>query len=221
MATEYDLTTLERAAARVKAPPGDAELPALLTAASVALADWLGYEAHLREGVQETVPSEGGWRLLLRAGAVRQVTSITVDGVEVPTDEYFLESSKFGRIQRRSCRWPFTGEWTEGVAPMPLHSRDTGSILVTFDAGWRTPGHVALALAADPASTLTSDLPAPLEEACLITLTTLRAGAGRDANVVSRSVGSGSVTWAADRSAVPPLAHQLARPYYKALRRKV
>src|SRR6218665_3745251 len=101
MPTEVDFTTLARAAARLRVPPTDAELPAQLTAASQALADWLGYEAHLREGVVETVPSEGGRHLFLRAGAVRRLTRVTVDGAEVPAEEYFLESPRLGRILRR------------------------------------------------------------------------------------------------------------------------
>ncbi|ATB41139.1 hypothetical protein CYFUS_006601 [Cystobacter fuscus] len=220
MPTPYDFTTMARAAARLRVSSTDAELPALLTAASQALADWLGYEAHLREGVEETVPSEGGRTLFLRAGAVRRVLRVEVDGTEVPAGEYFLESPRLGRVVRRRGRWPFTGEWTEGVAPQPHTAHDTGTLRVTFDAGWCTPGQVALALAADPASTLVADLPTPLEEAALVTLTALRSGAGRDPNVTSRSIGGGSITWAADRSAVPTLAQQLAQPYYKARRRK-
>ena len=220
MPTEVDFTTLTRAATRLRVSPTDAELPAQLTAASQALADWLGYEAHLREGVVETVPSEGGRHLFLRAGAVRRLTRVTVDGAEVPAEEYFLESPRLGRILRRRGRWPFTGEWAQGVTTWPFSSHDTGGIAVTFDAGWLTPGQVALALEADASSTLVSDLPAPLEEAALVTLTALRSAAGRDPNVTSRSIGGGSLSWAAVRPAVPEPAQQFARTYYKALRRR-
>lgn len=220
MPTPYDFTTLARAATRLKVSPTDAELPALLTAASLALADWLGYEAHLREGVEETVPSEGGRTLFLRAGQVRRVLWVELNGAQVPAEDYFLESPRLGRILRRRGHWPFTGDWTEGVAPMPHTAHDTGQVRVTFDAGWRTPGQVALALEADLGSALTSDLPALLEEAALVTLTAMRAGAGRDPGVTSRSIGGGSITWAESRPAVPLHAQQLAQPYYKARRRR-
>jgi hypothetical protein len=220
MPTEYDLSTLERAALRLRVPPSDAELPAQLAAASQAVADWLGYEAHLREGVVETVPSEGGRILLLRAGAVRRILRITVGGAEVPAGEYALTNPQSGRVTRHPGRWPFTGEWSGGVTPMPLTAHDTGEIVVTFDAGWRTHGQVALALEANPASGLVSDLPAVLEEAALVTLTALRAGAGRDPNVTSRSIGGGSITWAPERPAVPTLAQQLAGRYRKSWRRR-
>ena len=220
MPTEYDLSTLERAALRLRVPPTDAELPAQIAAASQAVADWLGYEAHLREGVVETVPSEGGRVLLLRAGAVRRIRRITLGGTEVPPEEYVLTNPTSGRVTRHRGRWPFTGEWSQGVTPMPLTAHDTGEIVVTFDAGWRTHGQVALALAADATSDLVSDLPAVLEEAALVTLTALRAGAGRDPHVTSRSLGGGSISWAAERPAVPALAQQLAGRYRKSWRRR-
>ena len=220
MPHEVDFTTLERAALRLRVPPTDAELPAQLTTASQALADWLGYEAHLREGVVETVPSEGGYTLQLRAGAVRRIVRVTVGGAEVPPEEYTLGAPRLGQVRRYRSRWPFTGSWSEGVSPVPLSARDTGEIVVTFDAGWCTPGQVALALAEDATSARVSDLPAVLEEAALVTLTALRAGAGRDPNVTSRSLGGGGISWAAERPAVPDVARQLARPYYKPLRRR-
>src|SRR5690349_18374882 len=98
MPRPYGFTTLARAALRLRVAPTAAERPALLTAASQALADWIGYEAHLREGVEETVPSEGGRALFLRAGAVRRVQRVEVDGAEVPAGEYFPESPRLGRI---------------------------------------------------------------------------------------------------------------------------
>jgi hypothetical protein len=220
MATPYDFTTLPRAAARLKVSTSDVELPGLIAAASRALANWLGYEAHLREEVEETVPSEGGRYLWLRAGAVRRLVRVTVGGAEVEASAYHLDSPRHGRIVRRVGCWPFTGTWTAGVAPTPLTSHDTGEIRVTLDAGWRTPGQVVLALEENPASTLTSELPAELEEAALVVLAALYRPAGRDPNVLSRSTGGGSVTWRADASAVPLLAQHLAAPHRKLSRRQ-
>jgi hypothetical protein len=219
VATPQDLTTLARAADRLRVDVGDTELPGLVTAASLALANWLGYPAELREGVEETAPSEGGVHLWLRSGAIRQVLSVSVHGAELDAGTYHLDSPTQGRLGHRGCGWPFTGRWTRGVQPLPLASHDTGAIVVRFDAGWLTPGQVELAAAADPSSTLVSDLPAELGEAALITLAALYRPAGRDPNVISRSTGAGSVTWRSDPSAVPTLAQQLARRHYKHQRR--
>jgi len=220
MPSPLDFVTLAQASDRLKVSTSDAELPGFITAASSALAGWIGYEAHRREEVEESVPSDGGVYLWLRSGAVRQVLSVTFDGADVPPGTYHIDSPTQGRIVRRSGTWPFTGTWSHGVEPLPLASHDTGRLLVRFTAGWRTPGQVALALEADPGSTLQSELPAELREAVLITLAALYRPAGRDPNVVSRSTGSGSVTWRADPAAVPPLAQQLARRHRKLHRRQ-
>jgi hypothetical protein len=214
-----DFTTLARAANRLKVPPTDAELPGLVLAASRAVANFLGYEAHLRESVVETVVGQGGAYVWLRAGAVRQLRSVRVRGAELLPETVAIDCTRAGRLVHRRGGWPFTGSATHGIVPTPLRAWDTGEIVVTFDSGWRTPGQVALALAQDAGSTLASDLPAELEEAALLTLAALQRPAGRDPNVVSRSTGGASVTWRADASAVPLLAQQLAAPHQKPGRR--
>lgn len=225
MPSELDFTTVARAANRLKVPTTDPELPGLITAWSQALAEWLGYEAHLREGVEESAPSQGGVYLWLRSGAVRRVLSVAVHGVELPASAYHLHSPTQGCLVHRAGGWPFTGTWTRGVEPLPLASHDTGAVVVRFDAGWRTPGQVALALEADPASTLESDLPPVLEEALLITLTAWYRRMGQDVDVTSKGLGSASVGWGADsvrggKPSLPLPTKQLAKPYYKKTRRK-
>ncbi|PTL79094.1 hypothetical protein [Vitiosangium sp. GDMCC 1.1324] len=220
MPTPFDFMTLQRAADRLKVPTTDGDLPGIIAAASLALANWLGYDAHLRESVEETVPSEGGVYLWLASGAVRRVLSVTVGGTELDASNYHLESPTQGRLVRRTGGWPFTGTYSTGISSTALMSHDTGLITVRFDAGWRTPGQVAPVLEADPSSTLKSDLPAELEEAALITLAALYRPAGRDPNVIARTAGAGSVTWRSDPSVVPTLARQLAGRHYKHHRRK-
>ncbi|EPX62543.1 hypothetical protein D187_008731 [Cystobacter fuscus DSM 2262] len=214
-----DFTTLARAADRLKVPSTSTELPGLVLAASRAVAHFLGYPAAFREGVEETVVGQGGAYVWLRAGAVRQLRSVRVRGAELPAGDVAIDCPRAGRLVHRRGTWPFTGSATRGIVPTPLRAWDTGEIVVTFDAGWRTPGQVALALEADPSSTLASELPAELEEAALLTLTALHRVAGRDLNVVSRATGTASVTWRTDASAVPLLAQQLAAPHQKPGRR--
>ena len=66
-----DLTTAATAA-EVLGVPADAGLARLITAASTAIATWLGYSVHRRELVTETLASSGGPFLFLRAGAFRR-----------------------------------------------------------------------------------------------------------------------------------------------------
>lgn len=197
MAAPHDLITLARAANRLQVPLSDIELPGLITTASEALAEWVGYPLHLRENVVETCAG-GAPRLFLQAGAIRRVLSVHVFGVEVEATGYKLEDPIKGHLLRLRCDWPFTGRTGGGVSDAPLQRQDTGDIAVTFDAGWVTPGQVELARAADPTSTLVTDLPATFEEAALVALTAWYRQLGADPDVTSMSIGGGSVGWGAD-----------------------
>jgi hypothetical protein len=207
VATQYDWTTLARAAARLQVSESEGELPAVITAASRALSNVLGYPAHLREEVVETVAGAGGAYVWLKAGQVRQLRAVSVYGQELPTEAYALDSARHGRVVRRGGLWPFTGSSSAGVSSIPLRTHDTGDIAITFDAGWVTPGQVALT------PSLERDLPEDLEEAALLTVTAWWRRRGRDTDVQSESLGDASLSYLATRLAVPQLAAELVSHY--------
>jgi hypothetical protein len=224
MPSELDMTTAARAAARLSVSASEAELPVLITAASSALARYLGYPAHRRVGAVETVPGLGGVHLFLRAGAVQAIASITVNGTTLESTRYALDGeqgARMGRlVARQGYRWPFTGEASGGVSSTPYYSYDTGEIECTFTAGWVTPGQVALAAAESPPRTLTSDMPAELEQAVLEVVTAWHSGKGRDTRVASMSTGDASVSWGGgELPPLPAMARLLAEPYRKPVRR--
>lgn len=218
MANAADMTTVERAAGRLRVSTSDTELPALITAASKALARHLGYTVERRTGVEESVVGRGGVYLFLRAGAVQSITSITVGGSAVDSSLCALDGEPgalMGRIVARGGhRWPFTGEATAGVSSTPYRAYDTGELIVTFTAGWWTPGQVALG------QNGSSTLPEDLEQACVETVTAWYRRTGHDPDVTSRSTGDASVSYgSAGRTAIPTVAQELARPYVKSTRR--
>lgn len=219
MPSPYDLTTLEAAATRLKVSTADVELPSLITAASRAVSRHVGYELHRREGLTESVAGHGGRYLFLRAGAVQSVQRVEECGAEVPPDAYRLESPLMGRIARRRGCWPFTGRTSGGISNTPLQAEATGELVVTYTAGWVTPGQVALAREADAASTLVSDLEPDIAEAALITVTAWYRRKGRDADVASVGLGDSSQSFAGTGPlAVPTLAQGLLAPYRKPTR---
>jgi len=194
----------------------DASLPGLITAASSALAEFLGYPMHRREGVEETVVGQGGRYLWLESGAIQSIASITVGGSAVDASLYALDGrdgARKGRIIARGWHnWPFTGEWTAGISPTPLRAYDTGEIIITFTSGWVTPGQVALG------TYPSSDMPPELEQAALEVVTAWRSGQGRDNRVTSMASGDASVSWASGEGGSPPLplaARALAAPYQR------
>jgi hypothetical protein len=113
--------------------------------------------------------------------------------------------------------WAFTGRTGGGVSQAPTFREDTGDIVVTFTAGWVTPGQVALD------GTKTRDLPATLEQACLTVVTAWYTEKGQNPNITSQSVGNASIGFGGDslrggRAALPLNAQQLARRYRKHVR---
>jgi hypothetical protein len=206
-----DLTTKEALASELGLASNDARLPALVTRASQLVRSVVRYDVHRQAGRTEKPPGTGGALLFLAAGRVTAITSITINGVALATSEYLLES-EFGRVRRLRATWPWTGTSTVGVCPEPLHLASDGSIIVTFDSGWVTPGQNAL----DAATYPTVDLPADLELAALQTATALHARRGKDLDVQSYSLGDASVTYrGAPQGLVPTQAAAILAPYTK------
>jgi len=215
---QLDMTTAATAAARLGVTSSEASLPGLITAASSAVAEYLGYPVYRREDVEETVVGRGGRYLWLESGAIQALTSIAVGGSVVDSSLYALDGrdgARKGRIVARSTyRWPFTGEWTAGISSTPYQAHDTGAIVVTFTAGWVTPGQVALSTYSP------SDMPPELEQAALEVVTAWFQRKGQDAGVTSMSTGDASVGWGGDslqggRAPLPLSARALAAPYRK------
>lgn len=217
------MSTVEVAAARLGVSASDASLPALLTAASSALARFTGYPLHRQTGVEESAVGQGGVYLFLRAGAVQSVQAITVSGTTLAATCYALDGKSgqaMGRlVARAGYRWPFTGQATGGVSSTPYRAHDTGELVVTFTSGWVTPGQVELAAAESPPRKLTSDMPAELEQAVLEVVTAWRSAVGRDGRVTAMSTGDASVNWDTAQAALPSIAQVLVGPYCKPTRR--
>ncbi|RKH09738.1 hypothetical protein D7V97_15615 [Corallococcus sp. CA053C] len=218
MPSAVDLLTADQLPPNVRDAVDATTLGMLITAASEALASYVGYPLHLRTGVVESVASQGGRYLFLRSGAVRQVERVEVCGVEVPPAHYLLEVGtlgvSMGRILSRGAPWPFTGEYSPGVSPTPLHAHDTGEILVTFTAGWVTPGQ------ADSSPPLEVNLPAVFVLAARIVVTAYSHRDGQDWDVTSESIGGTSIGYGADsmrggRPAIPLAALALVERYRK------
>ncbi|WP_224364222.1 hypothetical protein [Hyalangium versicolor] len=209
MPSLLDLTTVAKAANRLDVGAEEGELPDLVTAASEALADWLGYPLHRREGVVETCAG-GAQRLFLRSGAVQAVASVSVFGQQRPTNTYRLEDGVKGILLSLREPWPFTGRTGGGVSQSPLQREDTGEIAVTFSAGWVTPGQVELE------STRVRDLPQVLEQAALLTVTAWYRRKGDDPDEVSVSLGDASTSYGSGRAAaLPTSARALVARYRK------
>lgn len=138
------------------------------------------------------------------------MTRVEVYGAELPATAFALESALMGRVVARGEAWPFTGTWSPGVSSTPLNVEDTGALVVTYDAGWVTPGQAALDTA------LQVDLPADLQLAAQMVVGVLVSGDGAE-EAISESIGGTSLTRATDEDgqlpAVPARARRLVARY--------
>ncbi|QSQ24856.1 hypothetical protein JY651_07920 [Pyxidicoccus parkwayensis] len=210
MPSLVDLVTAAQLPSSVRDAVETERMPLLITAASEAVAAHVGYPLHQRLGVVESAVGRGGFYLWLRSGAVRQVQRVEVRGEMRAPGTYAVDSMVHGRLVARGQPWPFTGTWTAGIASTPLDAQDTGEVLVTFDAGWVTPGQHALD------ASLTVDLPAALQLAAVEVVTAAISRDGRPGDMTGESIGDTSASYAVGeggRVALPASARELAAPY--------
>ncbi|NTX59560.1 hypothetical protein HUA74_02685 [Myxococcus sp. CA051A] len=211
MASPLDLLVPEQLPEAARSAMEPARLGLIITAVSEAVARYVGYPLHRRLGVVETAVGSGGVYLWLRSGAVRQIHRVEVRGEERDAGTYALESPTLGRLLARGQPWPFTGEWTQGVSPTPLEARDTGELLVTYDAGWGTPGQHVLE------ESLVVDLPASIQLAAVEVVVATVSRDGKPGDVASENIGATSMSYFAGedggRTALPSTARQLLAPY--------
>ncbi|NOK06691.1 MULTISPECIES: hypothetical protein [Myxococcus] len=216
MPAPQDLVTSELLPLTARAAVEPARLGLFITAVSDALAAYVGYPLHQRLGVVETVAGTGAPHLWLRGGAVRRVVRVEVRGVELEPDAYALESALMGRLVARRHRWPFTGTWSPGVSSTPMEAQDTGEVVVTYDAGWVTPGQRALN------TSLEVDLPAAIQLAAVEAITAAVSRDGKPGDVASESIGGTSMSYFAGpdggRTAIPTTTLQMLGPYRKGRR---
>lgn len=211
MPVAQDLTIAATAAAQLGVDAADARLPHLITSASERLAAWLGYQVERRAAATDDCIG-GALRLKLSAPA-QSITSVVEYGATIAAGDYTLDvdhRSKLGHVRHLERAWMLTGRSSGGASPDVLWREPTGDIVVTYVAGWVTPGQAALSLG-------TRDMPAALEEAVLVLLDSWLKRRGQDAAVVSLSTGMASVSYASGssggRSAMPQAVLDVAAPY--------
>jgi hypothetical protein len=144
-----------------------------------------------RETVMETFRRPANGPLLLERAPLVAAPTVSADGVDLLDDDLDCDLSA-GLLYRLhgDCR----GGWYSRL------------LTVTYTAGWLLP--------AQPGR----DLPADVEQACLILLAARNAGQGRDPMLRSENVeGVGSSSWiaTADMGSLPPQATGLLQTYIR------
>jgi len=158
-----DLTTIE--ALERELGTNDTSLHALfsdLIKQATALIEKATGRVFAHETVTESLPGTGTPILLLSRTPVRSITSITLDGTTVPTDEYTLDDAEAGAVLLHTNGtppapkiWVQPSHVTAGLSLFPLLDTLANNVTVVYEGGYKMPGESG------------RDLPYDLERACL------------------------------------------------------
>lgn len=197
---DSDLTTAQAAADLLGVSAADARLQRLISAASEAIRRHIDRpQLHYGAAIVEKLAGYAGQvRLYLSTVPLISVASIVLpDGTTLDPAEYTVEDLPTAALYRAEG-WPFTGLCEGGV----LYG-EARTIVATYAGGWVTP-----------AQSGTRTLPYDIEEACLVTVSTMYRRP--DPSVASESLGDYSVTFKSagiDSGGLPDAARSLLSTY--------
>lgn len=191
----------------------DAAVQRCVTAASRAIATYCGRLFHRADGIVESPTSRGRPALLLERAPVLGVTSVVLFGQVLDSTGYSSagRNAEAGILLRKGACWPLVARDAGGIVPRLEVVEGDGSLTVTYDAGWVTPGQVALGEFAEVT------LPEDVQEAAILAAVAFYRRRGTDPNVASESLGDWSVSYAGRGTAValPDAALQLLASYVR------
>jgi hypothetical protein len=127
-----------------------------------------------------------------------------------------------GSAYGRMMGWPWLAQPGDDIRGSPQATTERPALQVVYDGGWITPWQDVCLGSSTPNPPYTStpaglrDLPYDLEEACLMTVTTLWRRRGTNRDVISETVDHGQVTYRQspqEGGILPPEAYQIAQTY--------
>lgn len=211
-----DLTTATTVAGDLGVSATDPALVRLVTAASKTVARILGRgDLFYESGIVENVPGYGRPYLSLKRRPVISITSIALGGAPFdPSSDFLIEDADAGLVLRVGGIWPATGLLRGGIVEeeLAMATADGQGYVVTYEAGWVTPGQAVTGWSGPPRS-----LPEDIEEATIQIVSNLYRARGADANIIAESLGDASITYHQVRKALPDSALSLLAPYVQVL----
>lgn len=197
-ATSKQLTTLEMAYdfLGISSDAGaDAQLNFLIDVASDIIAGYCGREFALQK-YEEKLPGYGTNKLLLSVTPIKNIESVTVDGL--PVDDYEVESDEAG-ILYRSKGWVWRPKLSWDIVYSVIPNSEELNVDVVYEAGFILPGQEG------------RDLPGDLEYACLLVIKALLETEERSPGITSERIGDWQASYSAD--IVPGSVISLLEPW--------
>lgn len=162
----------------------------IINAASEAIETFCGRHFEYAEEIVEFVRGmENTPRIVLNRTPITSIAAIEVighDGTIVDTlveTTYRIEDARAGLVFR-VLGWPWAPMFAGDASGTPLADTEAPNLRVTYAGGYITPAQAAAGLGA-------RDLPADIEEACIITAVSFMRQDGQDQRIDMGSVGEG------------------------------
>ena len=168
---------------------GDRYLTTLINAVSSQIEVFLQRTLSKVTGYEETIPGYGNYKIRVSRTPVLSVTSVELIQVATPSIFYpfdmsnlIIENANAG-ILYYPAGWPWTAPLTQTIKPDPISGQEWPSIKVTYDGGYDLPA------SASPT------LPADIERAATVAVSSSYRMRGRDRGVKSEDLMSYKVTY--------------------------
>lgn len=162
----------------------DIRLERYIQVASDAIVRYCRRKLHRETGIIEKHAGAGFPRLFLDRLPLVSVTEVKLD--ESVITDFDLVDLATGLLYR-DAGWTRRAFRAAGIVQQPVTGTDDENIQVTYVGGFITPE-------GDPGQG-TRDLPLDIEQACIDTVTSIRANRSRDSNITAEKLGDASVTY--------------------------
>lgn len=138
-----------------------------------------------KEATTERLQGSGTQRLVLSRTPLVSIASVVIDGETIDADEYEIEDAAAGILYRENG-WPRLDNVVAGsISRDSMAGTGKADIVVTYTGGYVLPNDTVG----------TRNLPVELEQACILTVTSLFRGRGRDRAVASKATGDASISY--------------------------
>jgi hypothetical protein len=213
----YDLCTAADVASDLGVTADD-KVQRVVTAAGAAIRTFCGRTFEKAIGIVENASGYGRPLLLLKRTPVLGITSITEFGAAVAPADYECsgDNANAGMVLRLRGTWLNT-RYTRGIVTPSddAHQERSDLIVATYDAGYVTPGQNAI----DSVTYPTISLPEDVQEAAIMTASTLFRRRGIDPDIAGEGIGDWNIQYFATKAtaavAIPMLAQALLMPHVR------
>ena len=162
-----------------------------INVASSAIVQFCNRTFHRETSIVEKVAGANTPTVALSRTPIRAITTLTEnESALTEGDDFEVENADAGLLRKIYGSWYYYGPSTGGVNFEPLYGMERPNIEVDYDGGFITPQQEI-----DNVGWV-RDLPFDVEQAAIITASSLFIGRGRDRSVAAERALSGSVQYA-------------------------